>query len=615
MSPTPPDFENSIPAQLRERYTDFEYVGQGGMGRIVSATDTALDKRVAIKILPSTVVSDTAVTRFHQEAKAVSKLNHQNVVQVMDFGFAGSGEPYLVMEYVKGQTLDSFIEAQGKVPLRTAIRLAIQMCTAIEHAHTNGIIHRDLKPGNIMLDEKNNVKVLDFGLAKIVDNTNVDWRLTKPGSAIGSPLYMSPEQLRGEDIDERSDVYSLALVIYKMVTGAVPFEDSNLMKILTGRLSQAPPVLPQNYDNVLLAEALNRIIGDALETDRVDRTGSMSELRDELLALHEIEDPPDKPVEEDLEREEPPKPNVNRSKKPALIAVGFVILLVAWFARTSLFPAKVLVKPTEHDADYETKSLEKQEDEELPGFRLKASDGMWTAASRVEDKDLMVLKSPNLLIENLSLEGNKHITVEGMKTIVTLPIKQLMLRDARLGDEIIPYVNKMHLQNLDLRLTDVTSAGVHALAPSKELKELSLAELNVNNDCLPYVVKSFPNLIRIVLSQTKVNGEGLKLLKPLHLKYLEISSLKLTDKDMDTVVMLHPKSITMESNLITDKGVDKLMQLPVLTHLGVNFNDRVTPAKLEEVRKRYPDIDLDYLRLEKKRVEILDDLVEEPDKL
>lgn len=590
MDHAPIEFENTIPAQLRERYADFNYVGQGGMGRIVSAVDTVLQKAVAIKILPPTVVSETAVTRFQIEAKAVSKLNHPNVVQVLDFGFASSGEPYLVMEYVQGQTLDSLIEKHGKLPLRMAISLAIQICSAIQHAHHNGIVHRDLKPGNIMLDEEKNVKVLDFGLAKIVDQSSVDWRITKPGSAIGSPLYMSPEQLRGEDVDVRTDVYSLALVIYKMATGEVPMEDGNLMAMLMARFHEAPPVLPPCEENLALGEALSEIIVKALQADRDERTADVSQLKEELLALSEIPDP-----KKDVQIEDP----LWYQNKLFIKVFGIPVALLSLVGLCILAPTvmekfnPVVVKG--HGLEFEpTSDKTKKDDEVTPGFILKrdpmTDEVTWFATSYATDSDLNYLKSRG--VNFLRLQSNRHFTVEGIKTVAKFPIRRLYLRETTLGDEIVPYINEMKdLQLLDLRATRITNAGVLKLKPSKALVDLNLCDQKtVSNSGLAHIVKAFPNLVSLGLSNTSVTGEGLKQLKLLRLTSVALAVLKLTDADMETIARLGPQRIEVESNPITDKGLDALLKIPKITYLSVEFCDKISMKKLHEFAQKYPRI-------------------------
>jgi len=582
------DIESFIPSDLKERYIDFQYVGQGGMGRIISAVDTKLDKRVAIKILPSMIVSDTAVVRFHQEAKAVSKLNHQHIVQVLDFGFASSGEPYLVMEYVKGETLDSLLDKNKTLPLRTIISLAIQMCLGLQHAHANKIVHRDLKPANIMIDESNVVRVLDFGLAKLLEDAHEDSRLTKPGQAMGSPLYMSPEQLRAEEVDERSDIYSLGLVIYKMVTGTVPFEGENLMRVLMGRMQEAPPALPPSETEPLLNEALSRIIEQALEVDRDARIASMTELKESLEELESIVD---------IKEEEPEEHNWFEAKiftrKNAKILASIVGIALL-FAAPTLIPAilhRFETVRTVRDKDGEVRGNEHTvvvpEAHPLPsGFVFDKQSGYWDAQTRLEDNDLKRLKGTG--VERVDLQSNKNITVEGIKTLSTLRLKGLTLRDTHLGDEIAPYINKMtFLEALDLRLTKFTDNGIKQLNNSNHLRFLDLGYLSgITNTSMPLIAKKFPNLRNLHLSTTSVDAKGLEQLKPLQLYGLILTALKLTDDDMDVIVMLKPKRITLESNPITDAGLDKLKAIPGLQHISIEYCEKITKKKLDEFKQK-----------------------------
>lgn len=612
MDQVPADLESSIPEQLRVRYTDFKYVGQGGMGRIIRAHDTMLDKQVAIKILSGMILNDNAIVRFHQEAKAVSKLNHKNVVQVLDFDFAPSGEPYLVMEYVQGQTLDSLIETRKVLPLRLLISLAIQICDAIQHAHSNGIVHRDLKPSNIMLDEAMRVKVLDFGLAKIVDQANVDWRVTKAGASMGSPLYMSPEQLCGEEVDERTDVYSLGLVIYKMATGTIPFENENVMKILVGRFNEPPPVLPLIEENPLLGEALAEVVKRALQFDRDERTASMTELKEELLEASEIADPRTEEVQSYIHKVIPMKKFI--TKKLVISVGGFLSVLALgiglWANWDNIRFKPVKVAPI----DLEGNNVGRSKDEVIPGFVVNEEDprpGSLMATNRTVDEDLKGLKG--LSVQNLSLQSNKYITVEGIKAISTLPIKRLKLRFTRLGNEIVPYLNRMKLETLQLRGTYITDEGVEALK-SDTLLELDLGELKgVTDRCLPHIASAFPKLDSLVLSDTKVTGKGLESLKPHWLRVLELSVLKLKDEDMDSIVMLHPLGITIEMNEVTDKGLDRLMKLPALKYLSVLHCHGVTNKKLDELRRKYPGAEIpDLPRIEQQLDDTLD-LIQEPE--
>jgi serine/threonine protein kinase len=204
-------------------------LGAGGMGEVYRARDSRLGREVAIKVLPAERLSDpTRRARFVQEAKAASALNHPHIVTIYEIASA-DGIDFIVMELVRGQTLDGLIPNRG-MRVAEALRIAIPMADALAAAHAKGIVHRDLKPGNVMVAADGTVKVVDFGLAKLMqdgangshDDTTLEARLSHSGAALGTPAYMSPEQASGAAVDARSDIFSLGVVLYEMVTGRRP---------------------------------------------------------------------------------------------------------------------------------------------------------------------------------------------------------------------------------------------------------------------------------------------------------------------------------------------------------------------------------------------------------
>lgn len=199
---------------LDNRYKILEKVGTGGMASVYKARDILLDRIVAVKILDSKYSKDRDfVVRFHQEAQAAAKLSHPNIVNMYDVGF-DQGVHYLVMEFVRGETLKDYIDKHGHLQTRTAIQITFDIGDALTHAHANGIVHCDIKPHNILVTEDGRIKVADFGIARAV-NSNSD-NLTDD-SVVGSVHYFSPEQAAGEQIDERTDIYSLGVVMYEMM--------------------------------------------------------------------------------------------------------------------------------------------------------------------------------------------------------------------------------------------------------------------------------------------------------------------------------------------------------------------------------------------------------------
>lgn len=230
-----------------ERYVATDLLGEGGMAAVYLARDVRLPQQVAIKVLRDTGTSDPSVVRrFRHEAEAASRINHDRVARVTDFGFMTDGRAFLVMEYVNGRTLRELLDARGTLSFSETAAIIYMVAEGLHAAHRLGIVHRDLKPENIMVVEEDDgslrVKVLDFGIAKLLEDAEGEGR-TAPGFAIGTPKWMSPEQLLGQALDARSDVYSLGLLAFTMLTGARAFSGSSEQEEMLARLSAPPRAL------------------------------------------------------------------------------------------------------------------------------------------------------------------------------------------------------------------------------------------------------------------------------------------------------------------------------------------------------------------------------------
>jgi Tol biopolymer transport system component/predicted Ser/Thr protein kinase len=265
-------------------------IGAGGMGEVYRARDTRLDRMVAIKILPPHFSSDPArKQRFEREARAVAALQHPNICTLYDVG-RQDGTDYLVMEYLQGETLASRL-ARSLLPLEQTLRYGIEVADALDAAHHQGIVHRDLKSANIFVTSHGECKVLDFGLAKLGKEppspellTKSDTELlTSPGQAVGTVAYMSPEQARGEELDGRTDIFSLGTVLYEMATGKLPFPGKTSAVVFKAILDQTPT--PPTALNAKLPVRMDEIIGKALEKDRELRYQSAAELRTDIKRI------------------------------------------------------------------------------------------------------------------------------------------------------------------------------------------------------------------------------------------------------------------------------------------------------------------------------------------
>ncbi|WP_225848506.1 ABC transporter substrate-binding protein [Streptomyces sp. HPF1205] len=265
------------------RYELAELLGSGGMARVQRARDTRMGRTVAVKTLLPELASDPdARRRFAREAQAAGALNHPGIVTVHDQDEVRDGDsviPYLVMEYVEGTTLAALVRAQAPLEPARAVRITCDILDALAHAHSHGTVHRDVKPANVMITTAGAVKVADFGIARVLDN---DARLTTTGSAIGTPSYMSPEQINGEDVDPRSDVYSVGCVLTELLTGKPPFTDGNPLNLMYWHVHTPPPApssrirrVPRELDDLVLA---------ALAKDPADRPADAAAYRDRLRA-------------------------------------------------------------------------------------------------------------------------------------------------------------------------------------------------------------------------------------------------------------------------------------------------------------------------------------------
>jgi serine/threonine-protein kinase len=270
---------------LDRRYDVLEVLGQGGMGTVYRVRHTMLGRHFALKVLRRELANDAELPkRFIREAKAAAAIAHPNVVQISDFGTLPSGQPFFVMELLEGCSLSELIWRAGPLPPGRAIRLLRQAADGLAAAHAVGVVHRDLKPDNIHVSEaarREVVKVLDFGLAKVAGAS----RLTRHGIVYGTPHYMSPEQAAGEPVDERSDVYSLGVVLYETLTGHVPFEADTYMGVLTKHLYVQPVPPSQLLPDSAALGGLEEVALRCLEKKPSKRYGSMVEL---LAALDRV---------------------------------------------------------------------------------------------------------------------------------------------------------------------------------------------------------------------------------------------------------------------------------------------------------------------------------------
>jgi len=261
------------------RYEIIEELGWGGMGRVYKVYDQKIGEVVALKVIhPEISVNAKAIDRFRNELRFARKIGHRHVGRMFDLGEDG-GKFYITMEYVEGENLKSFIRRSGQLAPRKAVSLARQICEGLSEAHRLGIIHRDLKPQNIMIDREGSARIMDFGVARFTEAEG----LTGSGVMVGTPEYMSPEQVETTEVDKRADLYALGVILYEMVTGRVPFAGETPLAVLI-KHKQEPPRNPQE-SNPLVSEAVTRIILKCLAKEKEARYQSAEEVLEDLASV------------------------------------------------------------------------------------------------------------------------------------------------------------------------------------------------------------------------------------------------------------------------------------------------------------------------------------------
>jgi serine/threonine protein kinase len=258
---TPPT-RLALGSLFAERYEVLEELGKGGMGEVYRVRDKKLDEEMALKVLKLEIAAyKETIERFKNELKLARKIAHRHVCRMYDLN-EEEKTPYITMEYVRGEDLKSSIRKRGKFKEEEAIAIAKQVCEGLEEAHELGVVHRDLKPQNIMIDEKGNAKVMDFGIARSIEAAGV----TQTGVMIGTPDYMSPEQAEGEEADQRSDIYALRVILYEMVTGSFPFKGDTAFSVALKHKTKLPQD-PRKL-NPDISDNLGRLILICMEKER-----------------------------------------------------------------------------------------------------------------------------------------------------------------------------------------------------------------------------------------------------------------------------------------------------------------------------------------------------------
>lgn len=486
--------------RIADKYEIIETIGSGGMGIIYKARQLLLDKVVALKMMHSHLAAGAALMRFQQEGKAASSLSHPNVINVHDFGVTPLGQPYMVMDFVDGETLSEKLKREGPLFKEEFIRIFSQVLGAIQHAHAKGILHRDLKPSNIMLrkdaEPEHCIKLVDFGIAKMIEASDREKiQLTRTGEALGSPLYMSPEQALGRSVDRRSDLYSLGCVMYESLTGSPPFMGDTVVDTMLKHMNDTPVPLKDAFMGTDFQKEANDLVMKLLAKEPDDRYQIASDVLADLKRLaagslaaggsETVSSLRDKAGSAKKEKDTV----TERVIIGAVIVAVVVLLTIAYYTlapssnpkiRTAIESSPALDRTLAVPAE----KFYKQHIENA--FKNGKTDivlrkGFFGNVFELIDDDLRLFKGPHQV---KSLDISEHsITSEALEHIKHLPLERLNLERTRI-DSIAPLKDMKSLKELVLAESAITDEGMHAVTSLSGLKKIDLKSTDVSGATL-----------------------------------------------------------------------------------------------------------------------------------
>ncbi|MDX2106180.1 MAG: protein kinase [Candidatus Melainabacteria bacterium] len=633
----------SLQESLGERYTVIELIGEGGAGSVYKARDKVLDVFVAIKVMKQGE-GGIAAARLQREAVAAGKLKHKNIAKIFDFGLTSDDLTYMVMEYLPGENLHSAVLKTGKIPIEEAISIFMQICDGLGYAHKSGIVHRDLKPSNIVLmkdvrDKKNPLvaKILDFGIASI----ETDQHLTTTGAVLGSPAYMSPEQIELKDITLQSDIYSFGCLMYETLSGHPPFEGSSVLDTLQMHKNAKPERLPEDIVHPELCD----LILDCLKKNPEERPSSTQEIKFRLekvidaISLRAKVSAEVKPRDAVVLGVEKQNFLSRFSNRTALVLSTVILIGTTIYMSYSGVKYLQTARPIETQVKDENDRVQNTREADAPIYsgddrfamiKLNA-DSFRVVGSFIKDEDLKELQKDHVV--NLRLESN-DLTGSGLKYLKGAPIKHFELCSEKLedgqmkylsgladltsfciesnslGDESLREVAKCKtIRFLLVKDKKITNKGIGYLAPLKLLTTLKIQTAHIDDDAAkelsrlkrlerleitacPRVGKNFGaglanNRSLIELSMDSgCSAQALRVLKQLPLLQLGLRNCRLDRESLETLVtMPHLEALSLSSLKCKDSDYAILSRLPNLQMLDLSSSTPLPDALYDALSK------------------------------
>ncbi len=568
---------------INERYQMIGVIGEGGWSTVYKAKDIKLNRLVAVKLLHRHLVSSAEkVKRFQQEAESAAQLTHNNVVVTYDFGVLPDGQPYIVMEFLSGRSLNTLLMEEGRIPYKRLIDLMLPVCEGMHTAHEKGLVHRDLKPANIFVtrdkDGEEVVKVVDFGLAKVVETGQglAAASLTETGATLGTPAYMSPEQCMGRTLDRRSDIYAIGCIMYEALLGEKPFTGETPFDCMLKHLNEPPLAFASQHSPVSVPPSLERAVFRCLAKDPAHRFQTAKELSTELrrAAVESCGTPMGQSA---IARIITPKKQVS-----PLIAASVALALAAGVGVYAIY----------HKANEQDKAEKKQEQVEKQESSLNSFNTMLDESSlsiidskRITDEILQERLKSYSGYQELDLSDSR-VSDKGIAMLVGLPrLKTLVLRRCyKVTDAGMDSLSKIPtLAEIDIRDTKVTCAGIAKLADLPELESLWISGKELGDDCCTTIAK-MKHLLLLQADDTNFGDSGIQKLLPLSkdLKQLRLEHTRVGDTGLKTLgAFKQLVRLNLSGTKVTDAGIPYLGGLSAMrqfTLQGTKVSDKSLPV-------------------------------------
>ncbi|MFA6211515.1 MAG: protein kinase [Candidatus Obscuribacterales bacterium] len=527
------------------RYKVLSLLGKGGMGLVYRVEQLIGGKELALKTIHQSFLSESTVKRFEHEARATFAVSHANIIAVKAFGLLDDRTPFLAMEIVEGQTLAELLQDSGPLPIGAALPIIIQVCYGLAHAHENAVVHRDIKPSNIMIlkgrpiGSAGSVKILDFGIAKFSHREGGEIQaLTKTGELFGSPLYMSPEQCDGGNVDQRSDVYSLGCVIFETLTGRAPFVGRNAMATLMMHQTNDPPTLTETAKNADFPADLEHIVAKMLAKQPEDRYQDLGLVADDLAAIVNRTGSATVPLSTSQSVAEQSsslriQPHNKRNIFFAIAAVAILSVGAVAIFKPSPEVRKVVFHPTD------TPNLNREELE-----KARAAD-----EKKVEQTVALNEVAPAQLKAQLAATGNNfelrhHLVTAKMLEIIgsAKHLSNVNLLGCKIDNDNLDKLSQLPLTNITLNNTNFDDSGAKKLAQVQSLRVIKANFTPISNKGLAYL-KKLPKLTHLKIEGSNVDIDGARdICKKTTLTQLALADCpKITEVDQKLLVKEFPK--------------------------------------------------------------------------